>query len=459
MIRKQVRTRVRFATAGAAAILLVTACSDGGTDAIPPENTTQFASTWGRIQKTILTPTCATSGCHAAGSAGAVESGLTLDAAHAYSAMVGTSPTNSSARADGMLRVNPALPDKSFLYWKLRFMDSPSGRNYGAPMPSTNIPLTNGQIEYIRRWITAGAPATGEVVDTMVLADRSQLVPATFTALVPPAQGFQVHIDPFSVAAHFERELFIYKSVGNSSDVFVNRIETKMRAGSHHLIAYSFSPTTPGLVLQLATPNTIRDIRNPDNSMNMIAMIPMAYHIFFAGSMTQISDYVFPAGVAMRVAAGTSFDLNSHYVNTGASAVTGEAYINLHTTPVTQVAREAKALNMPNTSFTLPPRQKTTVSKTFTVSATTTIFLLTSHMHKRGEQFVIRVKGGPRDGEIVYSNTDWEHPLMQRFETPLVLRAGEGLTSVITYNNDTDRTINFGLTSEDEMGIIFGYYY
>jgi hypothetical protein len=42
---------------------------------------------------------------------------------------------------------------------------------------------------------------------------------------------------------------------------------------------------------------------------------------------------------------------------------------------------------------------------------------------------------------------------------PIVLNAGEGLTSEITYYNETDRAISFGLTSEDEMGIIFGYYY
>ena len=41
----------------------------------------------------------------------------------------------------------------------------------------------------------------------------------------------------------------------------------------------------------------------------------------------------------------------------------------------------------------------------------------------------------------------------------LTLNPGEGLTSIITYNNDTTHTITFGLTSEDEMGIIFGYTY
>jgi hypothetical protein len=30
---------------------------------------------------------------------------------------------------------------------------------------------------------------------------------------------------------------------------------------------------------------------------------------------------------------------------------------------------------------------------------------------------------------------------------------------VVTYNNTTNKIVNFGLTSEDEMNIIFGYYY
>jgi hypothetical protein len=85
--------------------------------------------------------------------------------------------------------------------------------------------------------------------------------------------------------------------------------------------------------------------------------------------------------------------------------------------------------------------------------------MLTSHTHKLGEKFVIKIFGGPRNGEIVYSNTDWEHPLMQTFATPIVLQPGQGLTSEVTYNNTTSKTVGFGLTSEDEMNIIFGYWY
>jgi hypothetical protein len=80
-------------------------------------------------------------------------------------------------------------------------------------------------------------------------------------------------------------------------------------------------------------------------------------------------------------------------------------------------------------------------------------------MHKLGEKFVIKIAGGARNGEIVYTSTDWEHPNIINYPTPILLNAGEGLTSEITYNNTTSRIVSFGLTSEDEMGIIFGYYY
>ena len=85
--------------------------------------------------------------------------------------------------------------------------------------------------------------------------------------------------------------------------------------------------------------------------------------------------------------------------------------------------------------------------------------MLTSHFHKMGESFVIKILGGARNGETVYENTDWQHPLVINYATPIQLNAGEGLTSVVTYNNTSNKTVSFGLTSEDEMNIIFGYYY
>jgi hypothetical protein len=249
----------------------------------------------------------------------------------------------------------------------------------------------------------------------------------------------------------------VYRKVNNAAPVYVNRIETRMRVNSHHFVLYTLLPQTPAFVMP--QPDVIRDLRNADNTLNVSTALTMGYHVFLGGSMMPNYTYTFPAGVALELPANAAVDLNSHYVNTGTASITGEAYANFHTVDRSSVVHVARTLNLSNTTITLPPGQRKTINKTFTFDERRTIVMLTSHMHKLGEKFVIRIAGGARNGEIVYEATDWSHPLTQSFEPPLVLEPGQGLISEVTYNNTTTRTVNFGLTSEDEMGIIFGYYY
>ena len=63
------------------------------------------------------------------------------------------------------------------------------------------------------------------------------------------------------------------------------------------------------------------------------------------------------------------------------------------------------------------------------------------------------------NGEVVFTNTSWDHPPFVAFDTPIVLQPGEGLTSEVTFHGDASKVVRFGLTSQDEMDIIFGYWY
>jgi hypothetical protein len=315
--------------------------------------------------------------------------------------------------------------------------------------------LSQGQVEFIRRWIEAGAPREGTVVDDISLLDDTTLQPENFEPLTPPASGIQINLEKFEVAPNFEREFFVYKKLGNTEDIYVSRVEIKMRQNSHHFLMYDFNEeisTKPEL-------NVVRDIRNVNGSMNYQNMFPMLYHVYVAGAQAPYVDYQFPVGVALKFSAGVALDFNSHYVNKQNVPIQGEVNINLHTMPMTSVQKVAKTLNLGNTNFSLPSKQKTTISKTFIMDVKTNIFTLTSHTHQLGEKFIIKIAGGTRNGEIVYTNTDWHHPAIVNFPTPIILNPGEGLTSEITYNNTKSTTVYFGLTSEDEMGIIFGYYY
>lgn len=450
-----IATRLTLLTGTVALLLSLAACQKAATDNATP--TPGELSSFDLIQQTILTPSCATANCHASDrDASFAQHGLVLTAAVSYQNLVGVDPKNSAAKTDGLKRVKAFASLESLLYHKL-YTDAVhhSGKQYGNPMPLGNAQLPNGQIEFVRRWIEAGAPKTGSVADAKLLDDKTTTAVVWEPLPVPaPGTGVQMSVSLFDVQPTFERELFTRKLVGNTQPMYVNRYEIKMRAGSHHFVAYDFRNKSllPGL-------NDIRDLRNSDNSLNLATALTMSNHVYFAGSQAPYQDYVFPEGMALLLPAGASLDLNSHYVNRTDAVMKGEAQFNLYTVDKSTVKQVVQTLDLGNSNLNIPANSRVTITKDFLFSKARKVLTLTSHMHKTGETFVIKIKGGTRNGEVVYTSTDWEHPDIVTFRTPIDLKAGEGLTSQITYNNTTAKAIGFGLTSEDEMGIIFGYYF
>jgi hypothetical protein len=412
--------------------------------------------TWTIINENILTPSCATSGCHSATSdATYLQHTLVLAANVAYDNLVNIAAKNTNANTDGLARVKPGDYLKSLLYYKVDCAAGYGTTNYGAKMPLGSSYLSLGKIEFIKQWIIKGAPKTGSVVDEALLKNDALCV-QPFVPLAPPtpAEGFQIKIDPFSVLSNTEREVFIRRNTPNTSAVYVNKYVMRGRPNSHHFVMYGFQNTT-----SLPATDVLRDLYNADGSINVATYLSMQSHVFLGGGTDVNASYTFPAGVALKLPANTAIDLNAHYFNRIATSLTGENFINFYTVPQTSVVKEAKSINFPNYNFSIPANTRKTVTTNFTFPTATTVIMLTSHFHKMGEKFQIKILGGVRNGETVYENTDWEHPLTLNLTTPIQLNAGEGLTSVVTYNNTTSHVINFGLTSEDEMNIIFGYYY
>jgi hypothetical protein len=409
--------------------------------------------TWTIIQDNILSPTCATSGCHASTSDPYYsQHNLVLSSAVAYESLINTAPLNAAAKAAGLLRVKAGDYENSLLYQKV---DCRATSHYGALMPLGGPNLSFGQIEFIKQWIIKGAPKTGSVVDEAVLGDKA-VCDQPFVRMQPPAatEGFQLAIDPFTVNSNTEREVFIRRNTPNTSTVYVNKLIMQGRPNSHHFVLYGFQNTAT-----LPPANTVRDLYNANGSLNIATFTQMQNHLFLGGGTEVNTTFTFPAGVALKIPPSTPLDLNAHYFNKQSTSLTGENYINMYTVPQASVLKEAQSINFANYNFTIPANTRKTITTDFTFSKAVNVITLTSHFHKMGEKFQIKILGGPRNGEVVYENTDWEHPLVINFATPIQLKAGEGLTSVVTYNNTTNKTLGFGFTSEDEMNIIFGYYY
>ncbi|MDH5603532.1 MAG: hypothetical protein OEY51_06325, partial [Cyclobacteriaceae bacterium] len=418
-------------------------------------------ATWEIIQTKIFDSKCVV--CHTEGTSFARQSDLVLTADVAYANLIDKVPKNLAAARDGLKLLEQKGLESlytSFLWekinipdWEHFYQDHP---DYGELMPMGLPPLTNGELEYIRQWILARAPETGSVADEKLLEDSSvfEMVDPVFVQPPLPTSGIQLHVGPFDVKPNYERELFQYQNIGNTEEIFVNRIEITMRKGSHHFVMYDYPDGVP-------TPefDVLRDLRDGNSLYISSTISSLANRVWVYGTQLRNSDYQFPEGVVISMPAGKGLDLNPHYANYTDQTISGEIYVNLHTIDKSQVQHVSTELFLSKEDFLLPPRQESTVIAEYTFPNKRNIFMLTAHGHKHLKEFRIYIKGGARNGELIYYTNDWEHPVLMDYDPPVTLNPGEGLRGEAIYNNDTDRNLKFGLLSVDEMMIIFGAYY
>ena len=439
----------------------------GGCDSGRPAGPEEI-STWDAIQHDIFASNCVS--CHSAGTSFARQSGLILTPDLAYSQLINIAPRNAAAAQDGLVLLSKeglAGLFKSYLWEKINapnqehfYADHPS---YGEQMPLGRPPLTNGQLEFIRQWIRAGAPKEGVVADLALLRDEERYAAPEFAPLNLPLDGIQLHLGPFAVAPQYEREVYFYQPLDHTEDLFVNRFKLSMRSGSHHFILNQFPDYTPADVIP--QPESYRDLRDAQGNYqdaegyDLFDWRVMRYQIPIVIAQSTHLDFSLPSGVAMRLPAGTGLDMNSHYANATDQAVIGEVFVNLHLIEPSKVERVAEVFALSNFDIDLPAGRTTSLEKEFIFKEDRHIFQLVSHTHDRMEEFTAELIGGPRDGELVYISYDWEHPAPLRFDPPLMVKEGQGFRIRATYYNDTERNLNFGFTRTDEMMILYGYYY
>ena len=107
---------------------------------------------------------CALLGCHAGGSP---QAGLSLAAGVAYSNVVGVASITDPPR----LRVAPGDPENSVLWRKVAARTAGLDGVPGLGMPIGDPPLDSNELEALRVWIAAGAPATGTITPAQALLD------------------------------------------------------------------------------------------------------------------------------------------------------------------------------------------------------------------------------------------------------------------------------------------------
>ncbi|MCG9132625.1 hypothetical protein J5I95_13185 [Candidatus Poribacteria bacterium] len=438
---------------------------------VPDEN-----SAYHDIQEYIFDKSCASSACHAAP---ANSAGLSLAYGLSYDALVGVVPQNPAAAAAGMKLVDPESPDNSFLLTKLI---GPESADQGSRMPFGGGMVHAGKIDAIRTWIEAGAPETGKVAgigDLGVLRDPNE--PFDPPAPPLPGEGYQLYLPKFKIEPGTEREVYYATRIkdenGNpvEGDIYINRVEIFYPAGSHHFIIYRL--TEEGLANNVQERGIIPGIgANPEDEFRELDPDdPQVLgnfgvdRLFVVGTQTDETLFQFPEGVGLRMPGDTVYDLNSHYINLlGDETLLGETYVNIYTIPEEEVEYEAVEIFVSNRAINVPPGATRVAKLTWYIedelerrghdpNTELNVFLLTSHMHRHGELFEVFQKS---TGDLLHQSIAYDDAPIDLFDPVLRLDADDGLSFQCTHNNyDTNEPLVFGLTSEDEMCIIFGYYY
>ena len=439
---------------------------------VPDEN-----AAYHDIQEYVFDKSCASSTCHAAP---ANSRGLSLEYRLSYDNLVGIVPQNPAAAAAGMKLVDPGNPDNSFLLTKLL---GPESADLGSRMPFGGGTIHAAKIDAIRTWIEAGAPETGKVAgisDLGVLRDPGEVfVPP---APPPPGQGYQLHLPKFKIEPGTEREVFYQTQIADENgnpvegDIFINKVEIFYPAGSHHFIIYRI--TEDGLAKGILENGIIPDAAvNPDDTFRELDTddpdpvfgVFGSDRLFVVGTQTDDTLFQFPEGVGLRMPGDTIYDLNSHYINLlGDETLEGESYVNIYTIPEEEVKYEAVEIFVSNRSINVPPGTTRVAKMTWYVedelfkrghdsNTNLSVFLLSSHMHRHGELFEVFQKSS---GDLLHRSLAYDDAPIDLYNPVLVLNPDDGLRFQCIHNNyDTNKPLQFGLTSEDEMCIIFGYYY
>lgn len=426
-----------------------------------------FDSTFEAIQATVFEQAgCANSLCHGA----AQEGNLDLRPSVAFDNLVGAAAEGSS-----LLRVDPRKPSTSYLYHKLSAKTFPGSYQIdGSPMPSAGNGISAGQLEAIRLWIEAGSPREGSVGDTLgrgedeierllgVCLPEAEAINTTPLPPPPADKGIQMKMPPHAVPAEKEREICfaVYEDfrdvipqqylTPDREHFYIKSGEIREDAFTHHNLVYQ----APVGVDQIQHPAFGAWTCSPGGDTEGQSCDPLDKGSCGSDAQcrSQIRDsiacrgYGPPASTAGGSILGLSsgpdregfygeypshgiFYWNSHAFNLTTEDGIHHVWRNLHFADDRRFRAERINETRHITSGTgTPPFGKKTVCKDYVFDQGDGLLRLSSHTHKRGERFFMRV-----GDEQVYETFTYDEPLNKVFEPALVFNSSDPAERVLTW--------------------------
>lgn len=273
----------------------------------------------------------------------------------------------------------------------------------------------------------------------------------------PDGEGIQLTIGPFTVLPGREPQKCIELNLPTSDPKEVSRWESAGNPGSHHLILYRYYQNGPAEKTALQ-----------DCSPAAVELAGKGAYVYGAAAKYRRLDL--PDGIAYDFEAGHRVLLETHYFNYGNGPIEAKVKVNLwwKKEPARKIADVGNFWNFflgagtpPGPSSQIPGDGKNYVVRGYVpMPYPLEVFGIASHTHSRGRLFQVGLRpASSADGPLtsIYSSPDWEHPTFQVFDPPLEIPADQVVRWDVTYKNDTGKPVGWGITTNDEMDIMYLY--
>ncbi len=269
-----------------------------------------------------------------------------------------------------------------------------------------------------------------------------------------PRRGFQMRMVPFTIPPDGDREGCEVATTPNDRPIDVSAFELKTTPGTHHFVVWAY----------------LGDDRDPAHFWDGVAYVPGctglgpqngASNANLFGMLSGRSKFRFPDGIAVRLEPHAIVYPNLHFHNYSDKAVDGEAVFNFIPARKGTVRHHAQAFTVGSAQIDIPANGSAALTGEWHTSAPLNFVQLSTHQHRRGSGVTVnRVDAAGNDmGQLVVT-TNWEHPTVRWFnEGTMRLEPGEGLRFTCAWRNTDDHAVHFGVTSEDEMCFVTGYFY
>ncbi|MGH7271667.1 MAG: hypothetical protein ACREJ3_14645 [Polyangiaceae bacterium] len=260
----------------------------------------------------------------------------------------------------------------------------------------------------------------------------------------PPPGYVRFTSDAVTVPADSSKQWIQWVQAPLDHDVDIVDIQGSQSPGGHHAVLYSTTDIEPV--------GTMRVWKDSD--------IVTAHFLGGIGGEGG-SALKLPEGAVFRLRAGQALALQVHYLNATTQSLQGTTRVDVEFAPPSPTDRLASLLTNTALTFSVPAHGKLHVNVSCKLTQDVSVLMYSNHLHQWGTSALTTLADTSGAQTVLKSDPSWNsewttNPNFTKMtvDAPLVIKAGETLSTSCDWSNTTSQPLAF----PSEMCVFLAFY-